>query len=83
VTPSCGCVDLTAVVIHPIHDEVPSLVCYMAPTCNKFKKEHCQAKYAKLKEMAEACGLTKTLGPAVGGASDGDPKRRAMQAERA
>ncbi len=74
--------DLNAVIIHPLHKDLPSLVCYMAPTCNKFTTKDCSDKYETLKAMYKESGLEHVLGPVLGTSSDGDSRRRLLQTLR-
>lgn len=74
--------DLTAVIINPLHRDVPAMVCYIAPTCNKFTAGDCRVKYQRIKEMIREAGLNDIVGPLLGSSSDGDSRRRTTQIER-
>lgn len=74
--------DLSAVIIHPLHEDLPSMVCYLTPTCNRFTAEDCKERYKTIKALYEGCDLQHILGPLVGGSSDGDARRRVDQVER-
>lgn len=71
--------DLSAVILHPLHEGIPSLVLHINCTCNRFRQHHCRSKYEKLKAMLVEEGFETAVGHLCGRSSDGDSKRRADQ----
>jgi hypothetical protein len=51
------------VIIHPLHDDIPSMVCYLTPTCNRFTAEDCKERVTKIKELYHKAGLHEIIGP--------------------
>lgn len=76
-----------AIIINPLHPELPKLVVMVQVTCNRFKATDVRDQWRRLyalwyrPDAGEIGNLGKILGPLIGHGSDGDARRYALQIE--
>jgi hypothetical protein len=71
-----------AVIINPLHPQLPKLVVMVQVTCNRFTAAHVRSQWERLYDLWYRDGgknLGSILGPLVGHGSDGDARRFKLQ----
>ena len=66
-----------AVLLNPLHRKLPKIAVVVHPSCNKFDHMFVSNQQAKLDRLYKE-HLEDVLGPIIGGASDGDSRRRKL-----
>ena len=76
-----------AIIVNPLHPDLPKLVVVVQVTCNRFTAAHVRDQWDRLRALwyrgdaGERGNLGKILGPLIGHASDGDARRFKLQIE--
>ncbi len=63
-----------AVIINPLHPDMPKISIFMNPTCNRFNAAFVKHQWQGIKCLYDL-HLGDTLGPLIGQASDGDARK--------
>ncbi|KAG1655017.1 hypothetical protein GQR58_024744 [Nymphon striatum] len=62
------------IMVNPLHPNLPRMVAFILPTCNKFSHLDVYSQWVKIQKNYEQ--LADVLGPLIGNSSDGDSQRR-------
>ena len=71
-----------AVIINPLHPDLPKIPILIHPTCNKFNAAFVKHQWKEIDRLFKLY-LEDTVGPLVGQSSDGDTRRRNLMMETA
>ena len=71
-----------AVIINPLHPDLPKRPILIHPTCNKFNAAFVKHQWKEIDRLFKLY-LEDTVGPLVGQSSDGDTRRRNLMMETA
>ena len=71
-----------AVLLNPIHPDLPKIPILVHPTCNKFNANFVRQQWKEIGRLYKL-HLEDTLGPLLGQSSDGDARRRHLMMETA
>ena len=70
-----------ALILNPLHPDLPKIPILVMPTCNRFDHEFVQNQWDQVAELYQET-LEPILGPLIGNSSDGDTRRRKLQLKR-
>ena len=64
-----------AIILNPLHPNLPRLPVLIMPTCNKFDSNFVFRQWQEVQRLHEA-EIESVVGPLIGNSSDGDSRRR-------
>jgi hypothetical protein len=71
--------DVTVIMLVPLIDGIPPVVCFVRATCNSFTAESVKIDWDTLLESFMNAGCAKSIGKLIGLGSDGDARRVKLQ----
>lgn len=71
-----------AVLLNPVHPNLPRFAILTMPTCNKFDTDFVQRQWNDVQQLYQHI-LEPTIGPLIGNSSDGDSRRRKLMLQLA
>ncbi len=71
--------DVTVIMLVPLVDGIPPVVCFVRATCNSFTADTVQIDWNALLASFVRAGCVESIGKFIGLGSDGDPRRVKLQ----